>query len=288
MRYVRFNPLRIRSLFLIAGLFLSFILLLPTMNRSIVQAADITAPVTTINLTGTKDGDNYSSAVTMTLSATDAGGEVRYTFYTDVDTGIETLYTKEVEFTKSKTYTIKYHSVDSAWNTETEKEKSFTIVLPTPTFTPSPTSVPATNTPTLSPTPTNQPVNNDTAAASPTETPTPTPDDAVTEDSPTPIPTESIDPELLENTMIGPQVPRQMMQQQSQQGQPGQVKSSFDEGGPDNILDSKPKGGSSGVIKVFVTVIALTTAGVVGWIAIQSNKPMEIEKESEETERPIE
>ena len=123
------------------------------------------------------------------------------------------------------------------------------------------------------------------SAPSPSPTQTPT-------TSPTATPTpmnlpDTISPESPENAMIGPPAPRQMIQEEQQNPQ-GQVKSLFDEGGPDNILDSKPKGGSSGVIKVFVTVIALTLAGVVGWIAIQSNKPLEIEKEREEKERPIE
>jgi len=79
-----------------------------------------------------------------------------------------------------------------------------------------------------------------------------------------------------------------MMQQQEQQDPQGQVKSSFYEGGPDNILDSKPKGGSSGVIKVIVTVIALTIAGVVGWITIQSNKPFTVENETEDIDKTVE
>ncbi len=222
MQNVGFNSLRIRSLFLIAVLLLS--LLLPSMNRSIIQAADTPTP----------------SPITPTVTPI----------------------------------------------TPTATPITPTVTPITPTATPiTPTETP-TNTPTHSPTPTNQPANVAVATATPTETPTPSP--TPKEKSTDITPPDLIDSELPENTMIGPPAPRQMMRQPGQQNPQGQVKSSFDEGGPDNILDSKPKGGSSGVIKIFVTVIALTIAGVVGWIAIQSNKPMDIAKDNDESEQPIE
>ncbi|KKQ38582.1 MAG: Glycoside hydrolase family 48 [Candidatus Roizmanbacteria bacterium GW2011_GWA2_37_7] len=119
-----------------------------------------------------------------------------------------------------------------------------------------------TATPTETPTPTS------TSSPTPTESPTHIP---TTIETPTPSPT----PEHL--VTYGPPIPNR-----PQQKQQGQVKSAFsDESGPGNIFDSKLGEGTSGVIKVMVSVIALTLTGIVGWFAMKSNTRIEVEEGSE-------
>lgn len=253
-------------------------------------AIDTTAPVTTIHLSGTQAGDTYTSNVAMTLSATDTGGSgVEYTQYktNDSNTWLYFNSNNPIVFTADGEYSIQYRSKDIAGNFETPKEELFTIILPTPI----PTTAPETPTepPTNTTTPTPEPENNDPQPELPTNTPTPTPEDPTIKPTATPSLTieESIDSPG--NKPIGPPIPQQMMQQkQAQQSQKGQVKSAFDEGGPDSILNNKPESGSSGVIKIFVTVISLTIAGVVGWIAMRSNQTLATEDPIEEPEKRTE
>lgn len=120
----------------------------------------------------------------------------------------------------------------------------------------------------------------------PTQTSTNTPVPAVEAVAPENEPTNMLGPEQpKEDTTYGPHVPKDFIQKQSQQQQSnqGDVKSAFSqEDGPGNILDSKPNDSTGAVIKIFVTVIALTVSGVVGWMAIKSNAKVEVDQKSED------
>lgn len=124
----------------------------------------------------------------------------------------------------------------------------------------------------------------------PTETPIPTPEENMIEDptgdeSSDPLGPELPPPEPNEQTMIGPQLPQQQIPQQplqQQKGKQGDVESAFSDGGLENILDNKPDGGSGGVIKIFVTVIALTFTGIIGWLTMRSNEEIVAGEKSEE------
>ncbi|PIZ65860.1 hypothetical protein COY15_02280 [Candidatus Roizmanbacteria bacterium CG_4_10_14_0_2_um_filter_39_12] len=254
---------------LVIGISVITFCLLPFFQKlqlQIYAVEDITAPITTIDLSGTKSGEIYTSNVVMTLTATDHDGGlgVEWTKYQIDNSGSWLFYNGPETFSKSKEYTIKYFSKDKEDNEEKPpQEKSFTIVLPTLTPVPS-TPTPVPNTPIPS--------------STPTYAPTPVPN--------TPTPTASPTPEVSPpQGMIGPPAPQlqqqDSQQQMQQQEQNGDVKSAFsNESGPDSIGDA-PGSGTAGVIKIFVTVIALTISGVVGWMAIKSNAKVEVEEGSE-------
>ncbi|MDP4010595.1 MAG: hypothetical protein Q8P72_00015 [Candidatus Roizmanbacteria bacterium] len=114
-----------------------------------------------------------------------------------------------------------------------------------------------------------------------------TPIQAQLTSTPTQTPTASPTPEVSQpQGMIGPPVPQLQQQdsrqQMQQQGQKGDVKSAFsDENGPDSIGDA-PGSQTAGAIKIFVTVIALTISGVVGWMAIKSNAKVDADTKIED------
>jgi len=112
----------------------------------IIQAPDVTPPVTTAQLTGTMGQDNwYVSNVTITLSATDpaagrllGGGKwptgVNHTYY-KIDNGAWIEYTTPFVVTTDGQHTISYYSDDNAGNTEGTKTVSFKMDRTAPTVT---------------------------------------------------------------------------------------------------------------------------------------------------------
>jgi peptidoglycan/xylan/chitin deacetylase (PgdA/CDA1 family) len=92
--------------------------------------ADTTPPVTTIACNGTTcSKSQYRSAVTVTLSATDAGSGVASTRYTtDGSTPTATNGTTYTgPFTVSATTTVKFYSTDKAGNPEAVKSQQIKI-----------------------------------------------------------------------------------------------------------------------------------------------------------------
>ncbi len=89
---------------------------------------DATPPLTTDSLAGTTGSNGwYRSAVTVTLSATDAVSGVAATYYT-VDGGSQETYTGSAfTITGNGTHQITFWSVDGAGNTEATKTASFKI-----------------------------------------------------------------------------------------------------------------------------------------------------------------
>jgi carboxypeptidase T len=97
-----------------------------TLEQVIVSLGnDSTPPVTTCTLAGDMAGDVYVSDVTVTLTATDNAG-VDYTKY-KLDEETWTTYTAPFLVSTNGNHTILFYSVDNAGNTETEKNKTFTI-----------------------------------------------------------------------------------------------------------------------------------------------------------------
>lgn len=93
---------------------------------------DETPPVTTATLAGTVSGNNYTSAVTVTLSATDSLSGVASTTYSLDGAGV-TTYTGPFTVATPGTHTLQFYSTDLAGNVETTHTTSFTIVSPTTT-----------------------------------------------------------------------------------------------------------------------------------------------------------
>lgn len=104
---------------------------------TILVQRDSTAPTTTASpASGT-----YTSAQTVTLTATDADSGVAATYYTTDGTDPTTSSTEySSPITISETTTLKFFSVDNAENSEAVKTEIYTIsTTPTPTPTPAPT-----------------------------------------------------------------------------------------------------------------------------------------------------
>lgn len=87
---------------------------------------DVTPPITTCTLSGTMQGDVYTSDVTVTLSASDAQSGVNFTMV-KLDSGEWTVYTAPFIVTQDGSHTVLYYSVDNAGNQEGDKTKTFTI-----------------------------------------------------------------------------------------------------------------------------------------------------------------
>lgn len=96
--------------------------------------ADTTPPVTTHTLSGT-EGDNgwYTSAVEVTLSATDDDSGVAATYYT-VDNGDVETYDNPFIVSGDGTHTVTYWSEDNAGNTEIAKTVQVKIDTTAPTI----------------------------------------------------------------------------------------------------------------------------------------------------------
>lgn len=93
---------------------------------------DQTPPVTTATLSGTLSGTNYTSAVSITIAATDNLSRVKNTYY-ELDGGAQTTYngatSKPTPILVSAlgSHTLKYWSIDNAGNTEAAKMQAFTL-----------------------------------------------------------------------------------------------------------------------------------------------------------------
>jgi hypothetical protein len=93
---------------------------------------DTIAPSTAASLSGTIVGVVYSSAVTVTLSASDSGSGLARTSY-QLDGGALTTYTAPFSVPTTGTHTIVYFSQDVAGNQETSKSTTFIIKAHTAT-----------------------------------------------------------------------------------------------------------------------------------------------------------
>jgi hypothetical protein len=101
---------------------------------------DLSSPVTTATLSGTKVGADYDPSATVTLSATDTGGSgVAITYY-QLDGGATITYSAPFTVSTGGNHSVKYWSVDNAGNTETKKTTTFTVALPAALTTPTPGS----------------------------------------------------------------------------------------------------------------------------------------------------
>jgi len=87
-------------------------------------------PVTTISLNGTLDGDHYTSAVTVTLTATDVDSTPVNATYYKVDSGAWTVYTAPFVVSTAGDHTVQYYSDDTAGNIEEVKTAAFKILFP--------------------------------------------------------------------------------------------------------------------------------------------------------------
>jgi len=96
------------------------------LNFQLVGEGDFIPPVTTCTLDGDFDGTNYTSSVTVTLTATDSESGVNYTKY-KVDAGEWQTYAGPFTVAAEGAHTIAFYSGDNAGNTETEKSTTFTI-----------------------------------------------------------------------------------------------------------------------------------------------------------------
>ncbi|NHC15853.1 beta strand repeat-containing protein, partial [Motilibacter deserti] len=103
-----------------------------------IVAADTTAPTVSATLAGTREGDNYTGAVTVTLTATDAGSGVASVEYS-IDNGAFTTYSSPFVVTGLGAHTVRYRATDVAGNVSAIGSNTFTIVTPAPTDTTPPT-----------------------------------------------------------------------------------------------------------------------------------------------------
>ena len=93
---------------------------------------DTVPPVTTAALTGSKSGSVYTSAVTVTLAATDAGSGVAGTYY-QLDGATLTHYTGALSIGGLGSHTLKFYSTDVAGNVESAHSLGFSIESTTTT-----------------------------------------------------------------------------------------------------------------------------------------------------------
>jgi hypothetical protein len=93
---------------------------------------DTIAPVTAAALAGSKSGSVYTSAVTITLAATDAGSGVAASYYR-LDGAAATHYTGTVSVGALGKHTLSYYSTDVAGNVESAHSLGFSIESPTTT-----------------------------------------------------------------------------------------------------------------------------------------------------------
>lgn len=90
---------------------------------------DSTPPETTCTLTGTMQGDVYTSNVTVLLSATDNDTGVATTLY-KLDDGFWNTYANPFVVTADGQHLLHFYSIDNAGNAEQEKVLGFTIQHP--------------------------------------------------------------------------------------------------------------------------------------------------------------
>jgi len=98
---------------------------------------DTIPPVSSDSLSGTKSGSTYTSAVTVTLSASDPGypstGSGIATITYQVDGGTATTYSGPFMVTKGGSNSVSFYSTDVAGNVGGKKSASFTITTGTST-----------------------------------------------------------------------------------------------------------------------------------------------------------
>ena len=95
---------------------------------------DTVAPSTAVSLGGTLSGAWYTSAVTVTLTATDATSGVASTSYR-LDGGAWQTYSAAVSVATDGSHTLEYNSTDTAGNVEATRSESFGVDLTGPTTT---------------------------------------------------------------------------------------------------------------------------------------------------------
>ncbi len=93
---------------------------------------DTIPPATTAGLGGSKSGSVYTSAVSATLTATDAGSGVAGTYY-QLDGGALTHYTGAFSVGALGSHTLKFYSTDVAGNVESTHSLGFSIESTTTT-----------------------------------------------------------------------------------------------------------------------------------------------------------
>jgi hypothetical protein len=93
------------------------------------SVGDTTPPETIATLEGDQSGGVYTSDVTVTLTATDAGSGVNFTMY-QVDGGAWMLYTAPFKVTGNGNHTVGFYSTDKAGNVEPQKSVTFKIQYP--------------------------------------------------------------------------------------------------------------------------------------------------------------
>jgi hypothetical protein len=91
---------------------------------------DTIAPVTVASLSGTLSGSVYTSAVRVTLSATDSGSGVKAT-YARVDSGLWAVYSGPITLSATGGHTVQFYSTDQAGNTAAVQSAGFSIESPT-------------------------------------------------------------------------------------------------------------------------------------------------------------
>lgn len=87
---------------------------------------DNTAPYTTIDLDGEKNGEWFASNVTVTLNASDNTSGISEVFYR-VDNGTWNTYTASFMVRENGEHTVSYYSVDNAGNEEDEQSVTLNI-----------------------------------------------------------------------------------------------------------------------------------------------------------------
>ncbi len=115
-------------------------------KQTVVGTSDTTPPTTTASLSGTS-GQNgwYTSAVTVTLTATDSSG-ISSRHYR-LDGGSWNTYTSSFSISSDGTHTVEYYSIDSAGNTESVKSVTVKVDTTKPSTSHSVSSYTVTLTP---------------------------------------------------------------------------------------------------------------------------------------------
>ena len=100
-----------------------------TGSEFIYKYYDETPPITTCELSGEMEDDNYISDVTVYLNATDDHSSIAYTKY-KLDTENWQEYNNPFIVSEIGTHTVKFYSVDAYGNEEDDKTCTFTIKHP--------------------------------------------------------------------------------------------------------------------------------------------------------------
>ncbi|MCD6142375.1 chitobiase/beta-hexosaminidase C-terminal domain-containing protein, partial [Candidatus Bipolaricaulota bacterium] len=100
-------------------------------EQSFSVKIDSTSPVSSVSISGTKEGNVYTTDVTVSISRTDSMSGIAYTKYR-VNGGTWTTYTAPFTLSTDGTYTVDYYSADNAGNTESTKTATFEILKNNP------------------------------------------------------------------------------------------------------------------------------------------------------------